>query len=93
MKVNGVIQQTQENWPQCFVCKKGVDAAKVQEAGPDPDRPRYVVLWAKCHGKESYYRADFNTGIPISELRWVMGTAKFFNEANEHETDDSRRPD
>jgi hypothetical protein len=61
------------------------------EAGPDPSRPHYLVILAKCHGKESYFRADFATGISPDMFGMVMSTGKFFAEDDQHETDASAR--
>jgi len=40
-------KQESKNWPMCMVCLKGVDAAKVEDAGP---KGCEVRAW--CHGAE-----------------------------------------
>ena len=87
--VNGLVQQVNGNWPICQKCKKGVDYAGIEDMGPNTNRPKYVVIRAKCHGEESYYRAEFDYGIPLTSLGTVMGTAKFFG--TDHEDDGRRR--
>ena len=42
------------NWPVCQTCGRDVEAVDMKDQNSFG-----VVLWARCHGKEDYYKVTF----------------------------------
>jgi len=58
---NGVYRPAQQfsGFPWCAKCNTIVEAAGIEERGPDPDFPRWFEVRVECHGEEDYGRVEF----------------------------------
>lgn len=90
-KINGIYRPGNDsNWPWCAQCNIPVGKCEIAEAGPDPDKPKYVVLLARCDSRghvgknEDYFRAEWDVPIPLENLsKLVIRTARLFGSSHE----------
>lgn len=69
------------NWPVCQTCRRDVEAVELKNRNT-----KGVELWARCHGKEDWFKIDFPYAIPDGSgedvvndhVRIAMNAAKFF---------------
>lgn len=66
------------NWPTCGTCRRDVEAVELKNANSTS-----VELWARCHGKEDWYKilfpyhvsGDFNKDEgAMDQVRMAMRT-------------------
>lgn len=87
LKVNGIVRK-EGGVPTCRKCNKPLDVCEIKERGPDPDRPKWFEIYAKCHGEEDYSRVESETPLPPHMWQTIISTGIFFDPSH---TDDSRR--
>lgn len=73
------------NWPQCMTCGRDVEAVEQRDFNRHS-----VELWARCHGKEDFYKVEFpfdiggwdeDSQVVKDHVRIAMRT-NFFNPRN-----------
>ena len=51
-----------QNWPVCQTCRRDVESVELKEQNSFG-----VVIWARCHGKEDYYKVVYPYRIDESD--------------------------
>lgn len=67
--------RTQRSWPLCLTCGREVSAVELKNVNSTS-----VEIWARCHGKEDYYKVVFPyrvDGDPLEDERanWAIKRA------------------
>ncbi len=55
-------QRTQRTWPLCLTCGREVEAAEIKNVNS-----KSCEIWARCHGKEDYYRVTWQ--VPVNSTQ------------------------
>ena len=81
------------NWPLCLTCRADVEASELKDVSRTG-----ATIWARCHGKEDYYRVMFPfpvEGDPLEDERSnvvinrAMHDGVFFDPTK---TDETQKP-
>ncbi len=84
LEVNGIVRKADATGqPYCRKCNKIIDVVEIKDRGPNPDKPRWFEIYAKCHGEESYSRIEADFDVAPEFWGGILATGAFFDSSHE----------